>query len=137
MAPPRGKAPALTRPRTAPAKFDSPDSISSFAKKVQSWTEPSKSSSSTLVFTHLISRLVRAPEFLLLVTIFMVYRSATNYCKEREKHGSRNEALVSSGDSSRRRRHVVARSFDEPHGERQRRLGGLNEEHGNDALSDG
>src|ERR1700683_5523136 len=59
MAPSPGKTVALTQPRTAPAKFESPDSISSSGKRVQSSTESSKSSSSILAFRHLISRLAR------------------------------------------------------------------------------
>src|SRR5580700_4830351 len=56
MAPLPAKIAALTLPRTVPAKFDSPDSISSYGKKVQLWTAPSKSSSSILAFKHSISR---------------------------------------------------------------------------------
>src|SRR5580693_8243455 len=59
MAPSSGQTVALTQPRTAPARFESPDSISSSGRKVKSLTEPSKSSSSILAFKHLISRLAR------------------------------------------------------------------------------
>src|SRR5580700_5346122 len=59
MAPSPGETVALTQPRTAPARFESPDSISSSGKKVKSLTEPSKSSSSILAFKRLISRLAR------------------------------------------------------------------------------
>src|SRR5271165_5887019 len=73
----------------------------------------------------------------MLVTIFMVHRTATNNCRVGGENGFKNAVLVFSGGSSRRGCGVAARSFDGPDGDARYKLGSFDEEHGNDARRHG